>query len=97
MNKFLLLLCILLYGSLTSADEIDMRDYNLLRNGMTEAEVLYRLGPSDHETVRNDQYNYLLSKTWFYIPAQKSDNKWITELRFNANGELISRDRYRIK
>ena len=97
MKKLLLLNLMLLYGSFVSADAVDMRDYNLLRNGMTEAEVLYRIGPSDHETVRSDHYNHIFSKTWFYIPNQGSTNKWITELRFNADGVLISRDRYRVK
>lgn len=95
--KKLLLLLVLLYGTEASADEIDMRDYILLKNGMTEAEVLYRIGPSDHETIRGDRYNYILSKTWFYIPAQNSTDKWISELKFDANGVLISRDRYRVK
>ena len=96
MNKLLLLL-VLLYGSVASADAIDMRDYNLLKNGMTEAEVLYRVGPYDHETIKSDHYNHIFSKTWFYIPSKKGTNKWITELKFNGNGVLISRDRYRVK
>lgn len=95
--KKLLLLLVLLYGSMASADAIDMRDYILLKNGMSEAEVLYRIGPYDHETIKSDRYNYVLRKTWFYIPPQNSTNKWITELKFDANGVLISRDRYRVK
>ena len=97
MNKFILLCLGLLYGTLASADAIDMQDYNLLRNGMTEAEVLLRIGPSDHEIVRGNRDNFISSKTWFYIPKQGSRNKWISELRFNADGVLISRDRYRTR
>ncbi len=97
MKKLILLLLVLLYGSLASADAIDMRDYILLKKGMTEAEILYRIGPYDHETIKSDRYNYIFRKTWFYIPAQKSTNKWITELKFDSNGVLISRDRYRVK
>lgn len=96
MNKFTLLLFLIFYGSQTSADAIDMQDFNLLRNGMTEAEVLYRIGPPDHETVKSDHYNHVFSRTWFYIPAQNSNKKWITEIQFNADGELRSRDRYRV-
>ena len=33
------------------AGSVAMRDYNLLSTGMTEAEVLYRLGPYDHEMM----------------------------------------------
>ena len=97
MKKLILLLLILLYGPLASADAIDMQDYILLRNGMTEAEVLYRIGPYDHETIKSDRYNYILTKTWFYIPPHNSTNKWITEIRFDANGKVVSRDRHRIK
>jgi len=96
MNKLLLLL-VLLYGSLASADEIDMRDYIKLRKGMSEAEVLYRLGPPDHETIRSDFYNNVLRKSWFFIPAQQSTDKWITEIEFNSRGKIINLDRNRIK
>ena len=96
MKKYLLL-SLFLYGSFASADAIDMRDYNLLRNGMSEAEVLYRIGPYDHETIKTDHYHAILRKTWFYIPIQGSTDKWITELSFDGNGKLISRDRYRVK
>ncbi len=96
MNKFILLLT-LLYSGAGLADAIDMRDYNLLRNGMSEAEVLYRLGPYDHRTVESDRYNDIFSKTWFYIPSQRNTNKWITELRFNSAGRLVSRERYRVR
>ena len=98
MNRiFLLLFLFFMCGKYTSADEIDMRDYILLKNGMTEAEVLFRVGPPNHETIKSDHYNYVFSRTWFYIPDQGSNGKWISELKFNADGELISRDRYRVR
>ena len=97
MNKRLLLLLGLFYGSVASAEAIDMRDYIRLRNGMSEAEVLYRLGPYDHETVRTDRYNYVLEKTWFYIPSHDSTIKWITEIQFNSKGKIVDLDRYKVK
>lgn len=96
MNRLILLFG-LLCGGPALADAIAMRDYNLLRNGMSEAEVLYRLGPYDHRIVESDRYNYTFAKTWFYIPSQRNANKWITELRFNSAGRLIARDRYRVR
>ena len=96
MHKHILLL-LLIYSSLLCADGIDMRDYITLRSGMTEAEVLYKFGPSDHETQRSDRLDFILSKTWFYIPVRSSSNKWITEIKFDSNGRLIKRDRYRVK
>jgi hypothetical protein len=96
-KKTILLLLTLLYGSLASADAIDMRDYILLKNDITEAEVLYKFGVYDHEAINSDYRHYILSKTWFYIPEKNNRNKWITEFKFNGNGKLISKDRYRVK
>ncbi len=99
MNKYILLILTSLYSFSISADGIDMRDYITLRSGMTEAEVLYKFGPSDHETIRSDRLDFVLSKTWFYIPIRGNNgsDKWITEIKFDSNGRLIKRDRYRVK
>jgi len=97
MNKYILLILASLYSFTISADGIDMRDYITLRSGMTEAEVLYKFGPSDHETIRSDRLDFILSRTWFYIPDRSSNDKWITEIKFDSNGRLIKRDRYRVK
>jgi hypothetical protein len=97
MKKFILLLVFSIYSSLLIADAIGMRDYITLRTGMSEAEILYKFGPSDHETMRSDRLNFVLSKTWFYIPIRSSNDKWITEIKFDSNGKLIKRDRYRVK
>ena len=97
MMKFTFLLLISIYSNLLSADAIAMRDYITLRTGMSEAEVLYKFGPSDHETIRSDRLDFVLSKTWFYIPIRSSTDKWITEIKFDSNGRLIKRDRYRVK
>jgi hypothetical protein len=97
MKKTTFLLLVLLYGEYASADAIDMKDYLILKNQVSEAEVLYNLGPPDHETLNSDCYNQVLNKTWFYIPERQSQNKWISEFRFNGNGKLISKDRYRVR
>ena len=97
MKKPILLLLVLLYGPLASADAIDMRDYILLKNEVSEAEVLYKFGSPDHETINSDYHHYIISKTWFYIPVQNGSNKWITEFKFNGDGKLISKDRYRTR
>jgi outer membrane protein assembly factor BamE (lipoprotein component of BamABCDE complex) len=95
--KKLLLLLVLLYGSVASADAIDMRDYIKLRKGMSEAEVLYRLGAPDHEIAKSDHHHNILRKTWFFIPPQKSTGKWITEIEFDSNGRIINLERNRVK
>lgn len=95
MKKPILLLLVLLYGSLASADAINMRDYSLLRTTITEAGILYKFGVPDHETSRSDYHHNVLNKIWFYIPRKNEFNKWITEFKFNSNGKLISKNRYR--
>ncbi|MGB1799204.1 MAG: hypothetical protein ACPHLK_00070 [Gammaproteobacteria bacterium] len=97
MKKSILLLFTLLYANQASADAIDMKDFLILKNNVSEAEVLFKLGPPDHETINDDCFNHVLNKTWFYIPKRKSSNKWISEFRFNGNGRLISKDRYKVR
>ena len=62
---------------------------------MNEAEVLYRLGPYDHETVTYGYYDTIRGKTWFYIPADSevSNRQWITEIRFDSSGRISSMER----
>ena len=97
MKKTIIFFLLILNSCIAYADAVAFKDYRLIRRGMTEAEVLYRLGPFDRETVRSDRFNAVLSKIWFYIPNQRNSNKWITELRFNSSGVLVSTDRYRIR
>ena len=95
--KKLLLPLALLYGAAASADEIDMRDYIKLRKGMSEAEVLYRVGPPDHETSRTDFFHDVVRRTWFFIPSQQGSGKWISEIEFDASGRIINLDRNRLR
>ena len=97
MNKLILLLSSLFIYLTASAEAIDMRDYIMLKKGMSEAEVLYKFGPYDHETVRTDYHHYVLEKIWFYIPGPSSNDKWITEIRFDSKGKIKYLDRYRVK
>lgn len=79
------------------ADSVPMRDYNLLSRGMNEGEVLYRLGPPDHQTVAYGAYDYILGKTWFYFPAphEVSNRQWITEIHFDSKGRVSQLERYK--
>ncbi|MGQ0658720.1 MAG: hypothetical protein ACT4NU_11625 [Chromatiales bacterium] len=76
------------------AGEVDLPDFNLLSEGMSEAEVLYRLGPYDHETVYTDYYAFPIRKRWAYLPAP-GRRGWITEITFNRSGRVERLDRYR--
>ena len=97
MKKFVLHLLFSIYSSALIADAIEMRDYITIRTGMSEAEILYKFGPSDHETIRSDRLDFVLSKTWFYIPIRSSNDKWITGIKFDSNGKLIKLDRYSVR
>ena len=97
MIPFMTAVPLLIFGSVSIADSVDMRDYNLISNGMSEAEVLYRLGPYDHETEATGFFNNIQHRTWYYIPRQDEDSnrKWITEIRFDSHGRVTARDRYK--
>lgn len=88
----------LIFASLeVTADAVPMRDFIYLRTGMSEAEVLYRIGPYDHETIAYGYYHNILHKIWYYIPqkGEVSNKEWITEIRFNGDGQVIALDRYK--
>lgn len=79
------------------ADMIPMRDYNLLTRGMSEAEVLYRVGTYDHQSVYSDYHNNIMRKVWYYIPERERSDAWITEIEFDHNGIVQSLQRYRVR
>ena len=96
MKRYIILLTfIAVLDQSAIADMIPMRDFKYLQRGMTEAEVLYRVGPSDHQSVYSDRYNYPLRKIWYYIPEKKTSQAWITEIEFNRSGIVQSLNRYR--
>ena len=96
-TPLLAIIPLLFFGYASLADSVDMRDYNLISTGMSEAEVLYRLGPYDHETVATGFFNNILHRTWYYIPGKDevSNRQWITEIHFDSHGRVTARDRYR--
>ncbi len=79
------------------ADMIPMRDFIRLKNGMSEAEVLYRVGAPDHESLFLDYNHNLLHKVWYYIPAGTASNSWITEITFDHAGAVQSLERNRAR
>ncbi|MCG3202867.1 MAG: hypothetical protein NFCOHLIN_02753 [Gammaproteobacteria bacterium] len=90
-----LTLAALVCGSASAvAGEVDMRDYIMLDEGMTEAEVLYRLGPYDYETVYSDYYHLPIRKRWAYLPAY-GKRGWVTEITFDHRGRIQQIERYR--
>jgi hypothetical protein len=89
--------CLLCAVAAASADMIPMRDYTLLSRGMSEAEVLFRVGPYDHESRYTDYDHNVIRKIWYYIPHRKTSDSWITEIEFDQDGVVQSLVRYRAR
>lgn len=95
----LLLICGLSLAAIPAAHAcgIDMRDYIQLRAGMSEGEVLQRIGIPDHETVVHGHFGAITERTWYYLPGNCGvDNlRWITEITLDGRGKIKALERYR--
>jgi len=91
-----LLITGLLLPAISFADMIPMRDYIQLRRGMSEAEVLYRVGKFYHESIASDYHHNITRKIWYYIPKKSTSKNWITEIEFDSRGLIQQLERYRI-
>ena len=80
-----------------SAGAINFSDYRLLTTGMSEAEVLYRVGKSDHEVIVYGPYHSIHKKIWYYIPDGSYSGDWLTEIVFDRHGRIIAIERTRPK
>jgi hypothetical protein len=83
------------YAPSVTADAIALQDFIYLQRGMTEAEVLYRVGPYDYESVYTDGYHNVIRKVWHYIPQGGGPNRWITEIEFDRSGRVSNLERYK--
>ena len=95
MHRYLLIILNLFFHAIASAEAIDLRDYILLTEGMSEAEVLYRLGPYDHEAIYSDGHHGYLRKVWYYIPDGHYSGEWITEITFDGRGKIRDLNRFK--
>lgn len=93
----LCMLSLLCAGAPCRADMIAFRDYIQLKNGMSEAEVLYRAGPADYESLSTDRHHNILRRVWYYIPPGGGSDAWITEIEFDRSGSVQSLQRYRAR
>ncbi len=85
---------LLLVPGLGRSEQMDMRDFIRLSEGMTEAEVLYRVGPPDYESVYHDNH-YVTRKIWYYIPERSGSSGWITEIVYHHDGTVTDLKRTR--
>lgn len=66
---------------------IPFGDFRLLNEGMSEAQILLRVGPPDHETFVDNFFTY--KKIWYYIPDGSYSDDRLTELTFDINGKVV--------
>jgi hypothetical protein len=72
--------------------QVDLVDYGLIKRGMSEAEVLVRLGPPDHESFEGFSPNKLLIKSYFYFSEPGRHQEITTVIKFEG-GRVISKER----
>ncbi|NIR58431.1 MAG: hypothetical protein GWO02_02370 [Gammaproteobacteria bacterium] len=74
------------------AGAIPFDEYKLLREGMSEGEILRRVGPPDHERVVYQDHG-IHRVIWYYIPDGRYSGDWSTEIHFDAHGRVIELER----
>ena len=89
-----LILALLLSGtvSLVSAGQVDLLDFGRILVGMTEGEVLIRLGPPDHETFDGYTRGNALRKTYYYFSEPERYQNITTIINFIA-GRVTKKER----
>ncbi|UCD70899.1 MAG: hypothetical protein JSW70_07815 [Syntrophobacterales bacterium] len=75
-----------------AAGQVDLLDFGMIQRGMSEAEVLVRLGPPDHESFEGFSPNNLLIKSFFYFsePCRSQD---ITTVIMLKGGRVVHKER----
>jgi hypothetical protein len=87
MKKGFLLTIAFLVAMLASpvaAGQVDLREFGLIQRGMSEAEVLVRLGPPDHESFEGFTPSNLLLKSYFYFSEPRRHQDITTVIRFKG-------------
>jgi len=75
-----------------AAGQVDLREFGLIQEGMSEAEVLVRLGPPDHESFEGFTPNNLLLKSYFYFSEPDRHQDITTVIQFKA-GRVVRKER----
>ena len=75
-----------------SAGQVDLREFGMIERGMSEAEVLVRLGPPDHESFEGYSRHKLLIKSYFYFSEPGRHQDITTVIKFEG-GRVIRKER----
>lgn len=90
---FLTTMCLIaMLVSQVAAGQVDLLDYGLIQRGMSEAEVLVRLGVPDHESFEGFLPNKLLLKSYFYFSEPGRYQNITTVIRFKG-GKVNRKER----
>ncbi len=76
-----------------TAGQVDLREFGLIQRGMSEAEVLVRLGPPDHESFEGFSSNDLLIKSYFYFSEPGRYQNITTVIKFKG-GRVVHKERF---
>jgi hypothetical protein len=90
----LTLACLIgMLASPVAAGQVDLREFGLIQRGMSEAEVLVRLGPPDHESFEGVSSNDLLIKSYFYFSEPGRYQNITTVIKFKG-GRVVHKERF---
>ena len=93
MGYFLAIVCLTsMLVSPISAGQVDLREFGLISLGMSEAEVLVRLGPPDYESFEGFSSNNLVIKSYFYFSEPDRHQGITTVIQFKG-GRVIHKER----
>ncbi len=79
-------------ASPVAAGQVDLREFGLIQRGMSEAEVLVRLGPPDHESFEGFTSNNRLLKSYFYFSEPDRHQDITTVIKFKG-GRVVRTER----
>jgi hypothetical protein len=89
---FSLICAVALQAGVAAAGQIDLMDYGHIQDGMSEAEVLIRLGPPDRESFEGYTANNLLKKSFFYFSEPERYQNITTVITF-IGGRVFHKER----
>lgn len=82
-----LLLALLLGLTALTAYAADTRERKFIREGMTEADVLVKIGKPDSESVDSGGGAKVVEKRWIYLPAS-GDEQTLTTITLRG-GKVV--------
>ena len=74
------------------AGQVDLLDFGHIENGMTEAEVLLRLGVPDRESFDGYTFDNALVKSFYYFSEPERYQNILTVIKF-VGGRVVRKER----